>query len=261
MDIKNLFDVKGKVVLITGGSRGIGLMIARAFAENGARVYISSRNKSVCDQVAVELSKLGTCISIPADISNKSGRDALISQFKEYESSLDVLVNNAGAVWGASIEDHPEEAYDKVMDLNVKSMFFLTRDLLPQLSSDDLNNPARVINIGSIDGIAVPGHDNPVYSISKTAVHQLTKVMANKFGSKGITVNAIAPGLFESKMTAFVLEHARKAIEEANPLKRIGVSDDMAGVAIYLASKAGAYVNGAIIPVDGGIHLTSYKIG
>jgi NAD(P)-dependent dehydrogenase (short-subunit alcohol dehydrogenase family) len=254
LKLTDLFSVKDKVALVTGGSRGIGLMIARAYVVNGAKVYISSRKKAVCDQVAAELSKSGRCISIPADLSKTEGRAALVDELKKQEEKLHVLVNNAGATWGAAIEEYPEDAWDKVMNLNVKSIFMLTRDLLPQLlAAGTADDPARVINVGSIDGIRVPSVDNFAYSPSKAAVHHMTRVLANRLGGQNITINAIAPGPFESKMTEWMLENFKDAIEQVCPMRRIGRPEDMAGVALYLASTAGAYVNGVVIPVDGGL--------
>lgn len=255
--ISDLFNVEGKVALVTGGSRGIGLMIAHAYVLNGMKVYISSRKAAVCDTVAAELSKIGTCISIPADLSTEEGRATLVNGIKEKEDSLDVLVNNAGALWAAPFSDFPEEGYDKTMDINVKAIFLLTRDFLPLLEKNaSTDNPARVINIGSIDGIRVPEVDNFAYGPSKAAVHHLTKVLAVRLASKGITVNAIAPGPFESKMTQWMLENMREMIEAKCPLKRIGNPTDMAGIAIYLASKASSYLNGVVIPLDGGISIS-----
>lgn len=255
--ISNLFSIEGKVALVTGGSRGIGLMIARAYVENGVKVYISSRKAEVCDAVAAELSQSGTCISLPADLSTDEGRKSLVASLKEKEDSLDILVNNAGAVWAAPFKDFPDNGYDKTMDINVRAVFLLTRDLLPLLEKNASTiNPARIINIGSIDGLRVPEVDNFPYAASKAAVHQLTRVLAVKLGRKGITVNAIAPGPFESKMTEWMLDNFKAQIEAQCPLKRIGSPEDMAGMAIYLASPAGAYVNGTIIPLDGGIHIS-----
>ena len=256
IDLSTLFSIKDKVALITGGSRGIGLMIARGFVEAGAKVYISSRKKDVCDQVAAELSEIGTCISIPEDISTGEGCSRLAAEIASRENALHILVNNAGAAWGAPIEEYPESGFDKVLDLNVKAIFLLTRDLLPQLEkASKPGDPARVINIGSIDGLAVPLLESYAYSASKAAVHHLTRVLAVKIGTRGISVNAIAPGPFESKMTEWMLSQHREHFESHCPLKRIGEPSDVAGTAIFLASRAGAYVNGAVIPVDGGIWL------
>jgi NAD(P)-dependent dehydrogenase (short-subunit alcohol dehydrogenase family) len=257
INVKDLFSIKGKVAIVTGGSRGIGLMIARGYVEAGAKVYISSRKAEVCDEVAKELSEIGECFSIPADISTMEGCQHLVKEFSARESALHILVNNAGAAWGAPLEQYPESGYDKVVNTNVKSIFFLTRDLVPLLKkAATAQDPARVINIGSIDGLKVPSIDNFAYSASKAAVHHLTRVLAVKLGEKKITVNAIAPGPFESKMTEWLLGNFRDKIETNCPLGRIGEPSDMAGIAIFLASRAGAYVNGAVIPVDGGISIT-----
>jgi NAD(P)-dependent dehydrogenase (short-subunit alcohol dehydrogenase family) len=256
LTIGELFSIKGKVALVTGGSRGIGLMIARGYLEAGAKVYISSRKKEVCDGVAAELSKIGECVSLPADLSTTEGCKHLADELSAREAALHILVNNAGAAWGAALEEYPEAGFDRVMDTNVKGLFFLTQYLLPLLEKAARpGDPARVINIGSIDGIKVPFIENYAYGPSKAAVHHLTRVLAVKLGERGITVNAIAPGPFESQMTKWLLEHHKKNIEANCPLQRIGEPTDMAGTAIYLASRAGAYVNGVVIPVDGGICL------
>ena len=261
MKISDLFSVGGKVALVTGGSRGVGLMIARAYVENGAKVYISSRKKEVCEAVAEELSKIGTCISLPADLAATEGRAALVEALKTRESGLDILVNNAGAVWAAKFDKYPEAGYDKVMDINVKALFMLTRDLVPLLENAAApEKPSRVINIGSIDGLRVPLLENYAYGPSKAAVHHLTRVLAVALGPRGITVNAIAPGPFESKMTEWILHNFRKDIEAACPLGRIGSPQDMGGIALYLASPAAAYLNGAVIPIDGGLSLKSGMI-
>lgn len=252
--MKDLFSVKGKVALVTGGSRGIGLMIARGYVENGVRTYISSRKKEVCDKVAAELSAQGECISLPADLSDMKGVTALAAAIREREHKLDILVNNAGANWGEDMETFPESAWDKVMNLNVKSIFFLTRDLVPLLAAAGTREcPACVINIGSVDGLHVPGMETYSYSASKAALHHLTRVLAQKLAPQHITVNSVAPGPFQSKMMAATIEMLHDAIIAAIPMNRIGVPEDMAGVAIYLASRAGSYVSGAVIPVDGGL--------
>lgn len=255
--MKDLFSVAGKVALVTGGSRGIGFMIARGFVEAGAKVYISARKADACQAAAAELSKQGECIALPADVSTEAGARALSEAIATREPALHVLVNNAGANWGAPLAEFPDEAWDKVLALNVKSIFHLTRALLPQLEkAASAEDPARVINIGSIDGLQVPDLDTFAYSASKAAVHHLTRVLAKKLAPRRITVNAVAPGPFESKMMAQTLRNFGKLIVEGCPLKRIGEPEDMAGVAIYLASRAGAYVTGAVIPVDGGISTT-----
>ena len=248
--MKDLFSIEGKVALVTGGSRGIGLMIARGFVDAGARVYISSRKAGVCDRVASELG----CASLPADVSTEAGARGLAAEIAKRERALHVLVNNAGANWGAPLAEYPDSAWDKVLALNVKAIFHLTRALLPQLEAASRpGDPARVINIGSIDGLQVPVLETYAYSASKAAVHHLTRVLAHQLAARGITVNAIAPGPFESKMMHETLERFRDAIVASCPLGRIGEPEDMAGTAIYLASRAGAYLTGAVIPVDGGI--------
>jgi NAD(P)-dependent dehydrogenase (short-subunit alcohol dehydrogenase family) len=252
-----LFDIAGKTALVTGGSRGIGLMIARGYVEAGARVYITSRKAEACDDVAAELSKVGTCVAIPADLSREDECARLAAEISGRESRLHILVNNAGATWGAPLAEYPADAWDKVMTLNAKSPFLLTRALVPLLeSAATADDPARVINIGSIDGIQVPLLETYAYSTSKAAIHQLTRHLARQLGPRNITVNAVAPGPFESKMMAATLREFGDTIARSSPLGRIGRPDDMAGIAIYLASRAGAYVTGAVIPVDGGIATT-----
>ena len=254
INVADLFSIKGKVALVTGGSRGIGLMIARGFLEAGAKVYISSRKQKICEEAAGQLSTIGPCVAIPADLSTMEGCQHLAHEISSRESALHILVNNAGANWGEPLEQYPENGWDKVMDTNVKGIFFLTRDLLPLLEkAAQPHDPARVINIGSIDGLHVPFLETYAYSTSKAALHHLTRVLAVRLGNRGITVNAVAPGPFESKMTEWMLENYEDEIKSSCPLQRIGVPGDLAGVAIYLASRAGAYVNGVVIPVDGGI--------
>lgn len=252
-EMKNLFNLEGKVALVTGGSRGIGRMIAHGYVENGVRTYISSRKAEVCDEVAAELSRLGECVSLPADLSSMTGIEQLAGEIAAREKTLDILVNNAGAAWGAPIDEFPESGWDKVMDLNVKAMFFLSQKLLPQLeAAASAEDPARIINIGSIDGLGTPMLETYSYPASKAAAHHLTHVMAFRLAPRNINVNAIAPGPFESQMMAHTLETHRERIEERVPRGRIGRPEDMAGVAIYLAAQASAYVTGAVIPVDGG---------
>jgi NAD(P)-dependent dehydrogenase (short-subunit alcohol dehydrogenase family) len=252
--MKNLFDLTGKVALVTGGSRGIGEMIANAYVENGVRTYISARKARDCDATADRLSDVGQCISIPADLSTADGIEALVSELKAREKKLDILVNNAGATWGEPIESFPEEAWDKVMDINVKSPFFLTRAILPLLeAAASADDPARVIFVGSIDGIHVNRLPTFAYGPSKAAVHHLARTLASHLAPRHITANAIAPGLFPSKMTAGIMQDMGDKIIAATPLKRAGRPDDMAGAAIYLASRAGSFVTGVVVPVDGGI--------
>lgn len=250
----DLFSITGKTALVTGGSRGIGLMIARGYIEAGARVYISSRKADVCDSVAAELSAGGgECIALPADLSRESECQRLADELAAREERLHILVNNAGATWGAPLVEHDESTWERVLSLNVKAVFHLTKFCLPLLqAAGNADDPARVINIGSIDAIQVPVLETYSYSSSKAAVHQLTRHLAAKLAPQ-ITVNAVAPGPFESKMMAATLAAFGESIAKSAPMKRIGRPDDMAGVAIYLASRASAYVTGAVIPVDGGI--------
>ena len=251
--MRNLFSVEGKSVVVTGGSRGIGEMIARGYVENGARVYISSRKATVCDALADELSKYGSCTSLPFDLSNMEGIIGLAAAVAQREPKLDVLINNAGATWGAPIDDYPEDGWDKTVDLNVKSIFFLTQKLLPQLrAAASADNPARVINIASVNGIEPPALETYAYSTSKAGCIMLTRHMAKRLASEHILVNAIAPGPFPSQMMAATLARAGDAIASANPRGRIGQPEDIAGVAIFLGSRASAYTTGATIPCDGG---------
>ncbi|MDP1641901.1 MAG: SDR family oxidoreductase [Phenylobacterium sp.] len=251
--MKNLFSVEGKVVLVTGGSRGIGEMIARGYVENGAKVYISSRKAEVCDRVADELSEYGTCISLPFDLGGMAGIEGLANAVKERESRLDVLVNNAGATWGAPIDEYPEDGWDKTVDLNVKSIFFLTQKLLPLLrAAATAEEPSRVINIASVNGIEPPTLETYAYSTSKAGCIMLTRHLAKRLAPEHILVNAIAPGPFPSKMMAATLAQAGDAIAKSNPRGRIGQPEDIAGVAIFLSSRASAYTTGAVVPCDGG---------
>jgi NAD(P)-dependent dehydrogenase (short-subunit alcohol dehydrogenase family) len=255
--VPDLFDVHGKTALVTGGTRGIGRMIATAYVQAGMTVYVSSRKADACAETAADLSQYGPCVGLPADLSTEDECRRLADEIRNRSDGLHVLVNNAGATWGAPLEEFPAAAWDKVLDLNVKGPFFLTRALLPELTAaGTADDPARVINIGSIDGLHVPLLSTYSYSASKAALHHLTRVLARELGPRHVTVNAVAPGPFESKMMRATLEQFGDAIAAAAPLGRIGRPDDIAGVALYLASRAGAYVTGAVIPVDGGIATT-----
>jgi len=254
-NLNDLFSLAGKTALVTGGSRGIGEMIARGLLVAGARVCISSRKAEPLLETARQLSELGEVHAIAADVSSADGARALAEQVRAWAPKLDILVNNAGATWGAPIEDFPPEGFEKVLNTNVTGVFYLTSALLGELrAAAQSSDPARVINIGSIDGLHVPAMENYPYSASKAAVHQLTRHLAKRLAAEHITVNAIAPGPFESKMMAFALgdPELRDQIAAQIPLGRIGRPDDMAGTAVFLASRAGSYVNGAVIPVDGG---------
>ncbi len=256
MTAPDLFSIAGKTALVTGGTRGIGKMIAEGFVDAGATVYISSRKPEACAEVAAELSERGTCVGLPANLAKESECRRLADELATRVDKLDILVNNAGATWGAPMADYDEAAFERVLSLNVKGVFHLTNFLVPLLEkAGSQEEPARVINIGSIDGIGVPALETYAYSASKAAVHQLTRHLAKRLAPT-ITVNAIAPGPFESKMMAATLEAFGEQIAANAPLRRIGRPDDMAGAAIYLSSRAGAYLTGAIIPVDGGIATT-----
>lgn len=258
MKVEELFSVRGKVALVTGGSRGIGAMIARGFVENGVRVYISARKADELATTAAELSKFGECIALPADLSRMEEIDRLACEIEAREDRLHILVNNAGASWGAPFDSFPESGWDKVIDLNVKSLFFLSQRLLGRLEAtarpDDF---ARIINIGSIDGIHVSGIETYSYAASKAAVNHMTRMMAKFLAARQIAVNAIAPGYFPSRMTAGIPDEFAQGSLEATPMKRRGEPADMAGIALYLASRASGFTCGAVIPVDGGYATTA----
>jgi NAD(P)-dependent dehydrogenase (short-subunit alcohol dehydrogenase family) len=249
----DLFSVAGKTVVVTGGTRGIGRMIASGFVQGGASVVVASRKADAVEATVAELSAEGSCRGLVADLSSEDGARALAEAVAADHDRLDVLVNNAGATWGAPLAEHDTAAWQRVLGLNVEGVFHTTRFLLPLLqAAGTAEEPARIINIGSIDGIHVPAMETYSYSASKAAVHQLTRHLARQL-APSVTVNAVAPGPFESKMMAATLEAFGDHIVATTPLQRIGRPDDMAGVALYLASRAGAYVTGAVIPVDGGI--------
>ena len=264
--MKDLFSIKDKVALVTGGSRGIGEMIAAGFLTSGAKVYISSRKAEVCDSTATRLSKEfgGECISIPSDLSTLDGVESLDNTISSEESKLDILINNAGASWGAPIDEYPESGWDKVMDTNVKGVFFLIQKLLPVLrkaaSSDD---PSRVVNIGSVDGIKTGGFDAFAYGPSKAALHHLTRILAASLIKEKIIVNAIAPGPFPTWMLSTGVGFGGKTdvdwsvVGDQNPSGRVGNMQDIAGLAIFLCSRASAYTVGQTITCDGGAVASS----
>jgi NAD(P)-dependent dehydrogenase (short-subunit alcohol dehydrogenase family) len=257
--IENLFGLDGKTAVVTGGSRGIGFMIASGLVSNGVRTYITARKAEACDEAAARLSEIGECISIPADIASADGLDTFVAAVTEREPTIDILVNNAGAAWGAPLGEFPENGFDKVLNVNVRAPFMLTQALLPPLErAATADDPSRVIMIGSIDGLHVPGGDNYSYSASKAGVHMLGRHLAAHLAARHITVNSIAPGPFQSKMMAYMLDDdaSRQAVESSNPRGRIGSPEDIAGTVIFLAGRAGAYTTGAVIPVDGGLSTT-----
>lgn len=263
LSVEHLFSVRDKVVLVTGGSRGIGEMIAAGFLANGATVYISSRKAEVCDATAERLAAAygGTCVSLPADLSDLAGVDALAASLGERTDHLDVLVNNAGVSWGAPIDEFPEIGWDKVFDTNVKGVFFLTQRLLPLLeAAATAEDPSRVVNIGSVDGIRTPAFDTVSYGPSKAAVHALTRQLASKLVKRNIIVNAIAPGPFPTWMLSTGVGTGGDvegtdwdAVGRMTPRGRVGGPADICGLTIYLCSRAGAYTVGEVITCDGGI--------
>jgi NAD(P)-dependent dehydrogenase (short-subunit alcohol dehydrogenase family) len=254
--MQDLFSLKGRTALITGGSRGIGKMIAAGFIAHGARVYVSSRKAAACEETAQELSRGGgTCIALPMDSSSVAGAKALAAAYQAREKKLDILVNNAGAAWLAQFDEFPEKGWDKVMDLNVKTPFFLTQALAGALrAAATKERPAKVINIVSIDGISVNPQETYSYAASKAGLIHLTRRMAVRLIEDNIAVSAIAPGAFASDMNVDARDHGDE-IKKRIPAQRIGRDEDMAGAAIFLASKAGDYVVGATVVVDGGVSL------
>lgn len=255
--MNDLFSLKERTALITGGSRGIGRMIAQGFLEQGATVYISARKAPACDLAAEELSAFGKCVSLPADVSTVEGCKALAAEISTHENKLDILVNNAGAAWGEPFEAFPESGWDKVMDLNVKGLFFLTQALHGSLkAASSAETPAKVINIASIDGIKINPWETYSYQASKAAVIHLTRRMAARLIEDNICVSGIAPGAFASEMNK-AAKNAEEAVAKLLPAKRVGRASDMAGAAVFLASRAGDYIVGDTIAVDGGAAYSS----
>jgi NAD(P)-dependent dehydrogenase (short-subunit alcohol dehydrogenase family) len=250
--MNELFSLEGRTALVTGGSRGIGRMIAKGFLMQGARVYISSRKAAACEETAAELSSLGPCYALPADVSTVEGARGLAAAYAAKEGSLDILVNNAGAAWGEAFDTFPEKGWDKVMDLNLKAPFFLTQALHAALRAAARVRPAKVINIASIDGVSVNPLETYSYSASKAGLIHLTKRMALRLVQDNIVVSGIAPGAFASDMNRTARDHGDEVARRI-PARRIGTEEDMAGVAIYLAARAGDYVVGHTIVVDGGV--------
>ena len=259
----SIFSVENKVALVTGGTSGIGYMIAQGLVKHGAKVYVASRKAEACEKTAKELSEMGTCIGIAADLSSEQGCIDLVSAIEQKEGKLHILVNNAGVTWGAPLEQYPAEAWDKIQNLNVKSAFVMTQKCLPMLqAAGSAEDPARVINMTSVAGQLTGSMSAYAYGPSKAALNHLTRILANELAEKNITVNAIAPGVFPSRMTKFVLhdEESAKLQERQVPLKRLGEPDDMEGLAVFLSSRAGAYITGNVIALDGGTAIRSPDI-
>ena len=262
-ELTNLFDVSGKTALVTGGSRGIGEMIAAGLLANGVKVFISARKAAACEETASRLQEQfgGTCIALPADLSTVDGAESLAKRLSEQEDKLDILVNNAGVAWGAPLDEFPEKGWDKVMDTNVKGVFFLTQKLLPLLrKSGTAEDPARVINIGSIDGLKSARFQTFSYGASKAAVHHLTRFLAAHLTSEHINCNAIAPGPYPTWMLSTGVGFGGEtdgvdwdAIGQGNPSGRVGTPQDIAGLVIFLSSRAGSYVVGQVVASDGGV--------
>ena len=251
--MKDLFSLEGRTAVVTGGSRGIGRMIAEGFLEQGAKVYITARKAPACDQAAEEMSSIGTCVSIPHDLSTVAGCESFAQEYSRRESTLDILVNNAGAAWGAEFTEYPESGWDKTMDINVKGLFFLTQKLHPVLKkAASFERPGKVINIASIDGIKINAWETYAYQASKAAVIHLTRRLAMRLIKDNICVSGIAPGAFASEMNQ-PAKAAGDRVAELLPAKRIGRPEDMAGTAVFLSSRAGDYVVGDTIAVDGGV--------
>ena len=259
----SLFSLEGKTALVTGGSSGLGLIMAKGLLSNGARVVIASRSQEKCDMALSELSEFGECWSLATDVTVSQDRQRLLQFVESKLGGLSILINNAGANWGAKLEDYPDEGFEKVINTNLSAVFSLTRDAVPLLAKSAFkDDPSRIINIGSMDGIHVPIVQRTptfAYSASKAALHHLTRSFAVDLAPRHITVNAIAPGFFESKMTDYVFEHYKQDIEDDCPLHRVGKPEEIVGIVTYLASRAGAYTNGTVIPVDGGTSISKGK--
>ncbi|MAA59838.1 MAG: 3-oxoacyl-ACP reductase [Pseudomonadales bacterium] len=261
--MSSLFSVNGKIALVTGGTSGIGYMIAQGLVKHGVKVYVASRKAEACANTAEALSAFGTCIGIPADLSTEQGCVDLVNEIQQREGRLNILVNNAGVTWGAPLEQYPADAWDKIQNLNVKSAFVMTQKSLPMLeAAASAADPARVINITSVAGQMYGSMQAYAYGPSKAALNHLTKILAGELAAKHITVNAIAPGVFPSRMTTFVLKDEKMAEQQRNavPLGRLGEPEDMEGLAVFLSSQAGAYITGNVIALDGGTAVKSPDI-
>jgi NAD(P)-dependent dehydrogenase (short-subunit alcohol dehydrogenase family) len=256
LDVADYFT--GREVVVTGGSRGIGEMIAEGFVRAGASVHITSRKADACRETAERLSALGRCSAIPADLAEDQGVEHLVAELKSRVNHLDVLVNNAGATWGAPLDSYPSSAFDKVLAVNVKALFTVTQAVLPLLEAAATREcPARVVNIGSVDGLRVPASENYAYAASKAAVHHLSRQLAEHLAGRSITVNAVAPGPFESRMMSHIFEdpQASEGLIRQIPLGRVGEPHDIASLLLFLAGPGSTWLTGAIIPLDGGRSL------
>ena len=252
--IADLFNVSGKVAVVTGGSRGIGRMIAEGYVCNGVRTYITARKAEACDATAAELSEFGECISVPADLSSKQGVDHLAGEIADRESRLHILVNNAGASWGAPLDEFPEGGFDKVLDINLKAPFLLTQALLPQIRAAATgDHPGRIIMVGSVDGLTVPATDSFSYSASKAGVYHMARHIAHRVNVDNVTVNCIAPGMIYTAMVEVVDDERRKLRRDIAPLGTEGTAEDIAMAAVYLASDESKWVTGVLLPVDAGL--------
>ncbi len=257
MSERNLFDVRGKTALVTGGTAGIGFMIAKALVQNGCKVYITSRKASMCAQAAAALAEFGECVALSADISDLDQVQQLAAEIAEREKELHVLFNNAGTTWGAAIEAVTPQSWDKVLNLNLRTPFFLIQKFLPLIcAAATAGDPGRIVNIGSIDGMRTSDFEHYAYSASKAGLHHLTRTLAARLAPNNLTVNAIAPGFFTSKMLAPMIEKADTALEARVPLGHLGRYEDMAGVALFLSSRASAYMTGTVVTVDGGLLIS-----
>lgn len=262
--LERLFSLEGKTALVTGGATGIGRMIATALADAGATVMIASRKAEDCEKVAAEvnsqISGKGKVSGFGGNVATEEGVLALAEEIRSRTNRLDILFNNAGTSWGAPLPEFPYHAWSRVLDLNVTGLFHLTRELLPLLiKSGESGDPARVVNLGSVMGTAALGDGAYSYSASKAAVHHLTRIMAKELAHKQVTFNAFAPGPFPSKMTAHATatEKQRDVVAKSVPLGRVGTPDDIAAAALYLCGHGGSYITGAVLPIDGGIHVMS----
>ncbi|MDB5685800.1 MAG: oxidoreductase [Rhizorhabdus sp.] len=254
--MNDLFDLTGKRALVTGGAQGLGRMIAEGLLRAGASVAITSRNAEVCEAAAAEMSALGNCIALPADLSTPEAAVDLVARYRAAIGGLDILVNNAGKTWGGAIDNFPDKAWPGVMAVNVQTPFTMVRELLPELAaSGTIDDPARVINIGSVAGMKPEKLSAYSYAASKAAVHMMSRDLAGDLAERNIAVNAVIPGFFPTKMTAHMRDEEKvdPTLLAHIPMKRLGKADDIAGIVVFLCSRGGAYITGALIPVDGGV--------